>query len=902
MAMVGVGAQAGRLLNVNAALCELTGYSRERLLGADLRTFLHRDERKRGAPLVKWLHECEHGLLDVEQRLRRRDGRGVWAHVTASLIRDSSGRPSYALTQLADITARRRALAALRASERRYRKIIETTHEGVWIIDREHRTTFVNPRMAEMLGYSELEMLGRPVWDFLHEEGAANVAAMLAERRAGQHGQIEIRYTRKDGSELWALLSTSEMFDDDGNYRGGLGMHSDITKRKLAEQEVMKSRAQLAAAQTLAHVGSWEWDLAADAVTWSDELGRIYGFKSGELPASYEEYLECVHPDDREQVKRTVRSAVEKGRPWRHEFRIIRPDGAERVIDSRSDMVTDEGGGVIRVLGTAQDVTDRKEAEHELERRARQQAAIASLGRRALAGADLESLIAAALKTTAETLEVDHVRVIELRSVDRAFMLHAGSDPPADEPLIAEAGAASGMSVPIEDRGSPFGVLCALTASARQFTDEDANFLEAVANVLGAAIARRRAEELEVSLQQRQRLESIGQLAGGIAHDFNNLLLVILTHAGFAIEELEDGSPATEELREIKKAAMHATELTQQLLVFSRGKVVQPDVVDINAIVDQTENLITRTIGEHIEVQSKLEPGLWPVRLGAGQIEQVLVNLAVNARDAMPGGGTLEIKTENVERGREAQRAGIPFPSGRYARLTVTDTGIGMDPEVSKKAFDPFFTTKPTGSGTGLGLAIVYGIAKQAGGWADISSGPGEGAAVEVYVPAAEERAATPRPRPPTTEELRGRGETILLVEDEPAVRALTERILSAHDYNVIAADGAPSALDICRDSGCSVDLLLTDVVMPQISGAELAERISAMKPEIRTLFMSGYTGDVVSKHGLSEGGRTLLEKPFSPDTLLEKVRAALERGEEGRTLSTPITTAPESERARKPE
>jgi PAS domain S-box-containing protein len=648
----------------------------------------------------------------------------------------------------------------------------------------------------------------------------------------------------------------------------------------------------------------------------------ILGYSPREWCADPTLWFECLHPDDRQRALEDEARSQATGEPLDSEYRMITRDGRVIWFHDQASLVDGLADRGLCFQGVMLDITDRKSAEaaqrrseQELNRRVKQQAAIASLGRKALAGRGLAILLETALKVTTEVLRAEHAYVLELRPDGGDFTVRAARGPKdvleegavpsvgiasqahytlrVESPVLARdlgtetrfgdpaaveaAWAVSGMSVPIKDGGAPFGVLCTYTTSTREFTHDDANFLEAVANVLGAAIARTRAGELDAQLQQARRLEAIGQLAGGIAHDFNNLLSVILNYAQFAIDVLEDGSIVRQDIEEIQKAAERAADLTQQLLVFSRRQVVQPEIQDVNAAVCETKTLLMRTIGEHIEVESRLDSDPWSVELGAGQIEQILINLAVNARDAMPDGGRLEIKTENVELESEVSHGEWSIPPGRYVRLTVLDTGFGMSREVAARAFDPFFTTKPTGSGTGLGLATVYGIAKQAGGYVDMHSEPGLGTAVKVYLPVSGGQALPVSPRLVETETLRGNGETILLVEDEPAVCALTERILSDHDYHVIHTLDATSALRICRDAQCPVDLLLTDVVMPQLSGTELAKQIRAVRPEIRTLYMSGYTGDIVSQHGLIEEEAALLEKPFELSTLLRKVRSVLD-------------------------
>ena len=389
-------------------------------------------------------------------------------------------------------------------------------------------------------------------------------------------------------------------------------------------------------------------------------------------------------------------------------------------------------------------------------------------------------------------------------------------------------------------------------------------------------------ERIEARLHQSQRLESLGQLAGGVAHDFNNLLAVISNYTAFVgevIAEAAEGDPrwdaARRDLEQIQRATDRATQLTHQLLAFGRREVVQPRVLNLNEVVSDMEHLLRRTLGEHVELFTDAAADLWPVRADAGQLEQVLVNLAVNARDAMPGGGRLTIETSNVHADDEllAKRPGLK--PGRYVRLRVSDSGTGMSPEVAARAFEPFFTTKPKGEGSGLGLATVYGIITQAGGDIEISSTVGVGTTVSALLPAVDEVEALVEPSVPPRR-LTG-SETILVVEDEPAMREVTRRILVRNGYKVLTAANGPQAISLAAAHPGRLDLLLTDVVMPQMLGREVAERIQQEHRSVRVLYMSGYAHPMLAHSGTLDAGLTLIGKPFSEQELLVKVREVLD-------------------------
>jgi PAS domain S-box-containing protein len=383
---------------------------------------------------------------------------------------------------------------------------------------------------------------------------------------------------------------------------------------------------------------------------------------------------------------------------------------------------------------------------------------------------------------------------------------------------------------------------------------------------------------LEEQVILSQKMEAIGRLAGGVAHDFNNILTAIGGYSDLLLADLPPDDRRRHDVEEIHQATERAAALTQQLLAFSRRQVLQPKVINLNGLVPDIEKMLRRLIGEDILFATVLHPSLGNVRADPGQLEQVIVNLAVNARDAMLDGGRLTIETRNVELD-EAYTAEHPaVKPGRYVMLAVTDTGVGMDEETKARIFEPFFTTKVRGKGTGLGLATVYGIVQQTGGHIWPYSEPGRGTTMRVYLPRVDARAdPIERPRDAAPETLRG-SETILVVEDEAPVRAVTRQLLERNGYTVLEAPDGPAALALVdgEAGGRHIDLLLTDVIMPGMSGRELAAQLNARRPNVRVLFMSGYTDDAVVRHGMLEPGLAYLEKPFRPTALLRKVRGVL--------------------------
>jgi nitrogen-specific signal transduction histidine kinase/CheY-like chemotaxis protein len=381
---------------------------------------------------------------------------------------------------------------------------------------------------------------------------------------------------------------------------------------------------------------------------------------------------------------------------------------------------------------------------------------------------------------------------------------------------------------------------------------------------------------LEAQLRQAQKMEAVGQLAGGIAHDFNNMLTAITGYSEMLLQDLADQDARRHDVVEIQRAAGRAATLTRQLLAFSRKQVMQPQVIDLNEVVAGAEKLLQRLIGENIALRTALDPALGTVYADPAQVEQVIVNLVVNARDAMPKGGQLLIETQNAD--LETVDAGDTPPAapGHYALLAVSDTGVGMDEATRARVFEPFFTTKDPGKGTGLGLSTVYGIIKQSGGTISLYSEPGKGTTVKTYFPRVDATAGSLQPAAQRTVSPRG-SETVLLVEDEAALRAVARRTLERQGYRVLEASDAHAALAIAAAHPHDIDLVLTDVVMPGLSGRELAERLAASHPRVPVLFMSGYTDDSIVQHGVLEAGIHYLQKPFTPRSLAGKVRDVLD-------------------------
>jgi PAS domain S-box-containing protein len=633
---------------------------------------------------------------------------------------------------------------------------------------------------------------------------------------------------------------------------------------------------------------------------------HLLGWTDAELKAR--PYVEFVHPDDRDGGQASLFHADAGRRTAQFENRYRCRDGSYRWLEWRAIPSPDDDV----VFAIARDVTQRREADRILRVRFQQQAAVAALGQAAVEMSDLEALFDAAVFMVAETLDVPMAQLLELTGNGRrieararlgyahdatalstsstgphslagytlqqnapTILVNASTESRFEVGAYAEAAklvAAVAVVVPLQ--GRPYGVLEVGATSSRVFGQDDIHFLQSVAHILGSAIDRRRADH---ALQQSQRMESVGRLAGGIAHDFNNLLTVILAHNQFVTAALPDDDTLKHDVAQIDSAATRAAGLTRQLLAFSKRQVLAPKVLSLNDTVVDIERMLRRVLGDDVSLQVALEDGLHPVLADPGQIEQVVMNLAVNARDAMPLGGMLTIKTSNedIDAIFAAQHDGAAL--GPHAVISVSDTGSGMDRETQARIFEPFFTTKGPDRGTGLGLATVYGIVTQSRGTIGVYSELGRGSTFKVYLPRAQHVDQPHTPSAAGTAIPTGGAETILLAEDEDGVRHIAARLLRSFGYTVLEASNGEQALSIANAHEGHIDLLVSDVTMPRMGGGALAQELTALRPALRVLHFSGHVDPGVIESGLFTGNAAFLQKPFSAETLSRKVREVLD-------------------------
>jgi PAS domain S-box-containing protein len=581
----------------------------------------------------------------------------------------------------------------------------------------------------------------------------------------------------------------------------------------------------------------------------------------------------------------------------RGQFPLRRPDGTRRTLaySARANVVQGLHLSVLRDITdqiAAQDAREHAEQELRASRDELEAAqAIAHVGSwwAGLAPHDL-------IHWTPECCRIFGLPEGTKLTVE-SFFERVHPDDLADVKRKEQAARASHVPIDIEHRvNRPDGRTCWVHARSSVQRSPDANtpgrMVGTVQDVTDRHLADEARADLEAALRrtedqfrQAQKMEAVGRLAGGVAHDFNNLLSVILSYASMGLADLTPGDPMRDGMEEIQNAGQRAIELTQRLLAFSRQQVLQPRVLDLNQILSNMQRMLARLLGEDVELTMMMAPDLGRVLVDAGQVEQVVMNLAVNARDAMPDGGTLTIETANIELDTAYVATHLGVVAGSYVLLAISDTGTGMDAATQARVFEPFFTTKEPGKGTGLGLATVFGIVKQSGGQIGFCSELGRGTTFKIYLPRTDRVAdATKLPTSPAA--LRG-SETILLVEDDAQVRAVARAILRRGGYHVLETSNGGEALRVAREFGDRIHLLLTDVVMPRMSGRKVVEHLAPERPDMRILYASGYTDDAIVHHGVLDAGVPFIQKPFTPDALLRKVREVLDAPTPGAARAT---------------
>ena len=1150
---IGVADQQGDLLLFNDAMLKPGGYSAPDIQKIGNIGALYHDPEQREEALKRFQ---EQGFLqDFPVQFKRKDGSPYDALLSLTSIHLKCKPCIQAIVE--DVTERKRAEETLRRSERKYRQLVETLNEGVWVIDKDAYTTFVNPRMAEMLGYSVNEMQGKHLFELMDEDEVAIAKSNLERRQQGITEQHDFEFLRKDGTKIYTTLETTPLTDADGNYIGAMAGVMDITERVRVEAEQNRIFDMPA---LLIMAAKSDSTIVRVSAGWKE----VFGYSPDEMVGS--SFLDFIHPDDvpesksetdnvgdgkviqyfenryrgidgqyrtlawaagvdpvnnlnygvaqditeRKQAEKSLRESEQRyhglfdsvpiglyrttpdgkildanpslleilgypdkeaplklntaetyinGEDWRHwqakmkrdgavtnfEAQMRRRDGTAIWVRDNARAVYDADHQVLYYDGSLENITVQKRASEKIIRQSKVLEGINKVFRQALTCETDEEVAYVCLSVAEEltgskfgligelnqaglfhTIAISNpgwdvctmpdskagvlIKDMEIRGIDRSTIKEGKSrivNDPASHP--DRVGTPEGhpqitsfLGVPLKRLDKTIGMI-GLANKESGYTTADQEAIENLSIAFLEALDHKRAEgalnrerekfqvlveesplgvsligkdgaykyanpkfvdlfgytldeiptgqewfrkaypdkeyrnqvisawinliketkvgpcrpqtftmtckdgskkviqfspvimktgdqfviyeditkekKLEAQLVQSQKMEAIGRLAGGVAHDFNNLMTSVIGNAELVLMSLTKDDPLREDVEEIKKAGDRATALTRQLLAFSRKQVLQPMVLNLNTVLADTDKMLRRLIGEDLEIATILEQELGNVNIDPGQMEQVVMNLAINARDAMPGGGKLTIETSNVDLDREYahKKGAMELEPGPYVMLAISDKGIGMDKETQAQIFDPFFTTKAKGKGTGLGLSTVYGIIKQSGGYIWIYSEPGQGTTFKIYLPRVQGE-EVPLKKEDAPQELLQGSETVLIVEDDKAVRNFSKKVLKRSGYNILEAQDGEEALMLSKAHEGHIDLLLTDMVMPKMSGKDLADRLLALRPETKVLFMSGYTDNAIIRHGTLEPDANFLQKPFTPEILTQRIRKVLDQ------------------------
>jgi len=745
---------------LNDSFYETFGYKRKRIqIEFEFwKKHIHPEDSRRVGESLADCIGSERSSWSAEYRYLRSDGTYADIYDRGYVMRDKDGKPQRMIGAMMDVSGRKQVENAVRFQA----LLLDMVQQAVIATDLSGKITYWNSYAEKIFGWTAAEVLNQSVMDLIVPEiSRREIEKLMFDLAQGKNWTGEIILQRRDKTPFPVQMANSPVHNEQGERIGMLGISTDITERRQAEDEniFLNSEIQTQRQRLNAIIANipgvvWEARLKPDESDQlvnfvSDYVEKMIGYTAEEWMSEPHFWLQIMHPLDREHAELEVQSFINNSGRGVQQYRWIAKDSRIVWVETQMVLVTDENGDPFSLRGISIDISERKVIEEAL-------------------------------------------------------------------------------------------------------------------------------QKSEEQLRQSQKLESVGRLAGGIAHDFNNMLTAINGYSDLILRELGDDDSLRKKVLEIKKAGERSAALTHQLLAFSRRQVLQPKLIDLNKIITEMNQLLYRLIGEDIELNIALKSEPCWVEADPGQLSQVIMNLVVNARDAMPQGGEVTVKTSEVFLEDEPVAQFAAKTKGKFTMLCVADNGIGIDSKTLEQIFEPFFTTKQSGVGTGLGLSTVYGIVKQSGGYIWVESEPGEGTEFKIYLPCAENKTNQKKEKK-IVEQFPHGTETILLVEDEEMVRNLTRRILEVCGYTVIEARNGVEAMKLCEENNSRIDLLMTDVVMPLMDGRELSEKVSALNPQIRTLFTSGYMNDRIMRLGVSGDEINFIQKPFAPDALARKVREMLD-------------------------
>lgn len=862
-----------RLLAVNDAMVDCYGWSRAELLEMTALDIRPAEDVPRLLTAIEGRPVDETRTI-AGVRHRRKDGTMIDVE-TISRVAEIGGR-RLLIVLVRDVTERNRAQAALRENDRRLRLAVESSRIGLWEWELAANGFIPSVEAVRLLGYGDGEApAGIALWESgLHPDDRERLCKAIEAWRAEPVREFvdEFRLRHQDGTYRWVETRARLVVDDLGTPLRYLGCWIDITVRRQSEEIARETAVRLQLAASSGNIGLWDWNLRTNTVYYSLEWKRQLGFEEHEIAPNLTEWECRLHPDDRERALDATRSFIEGiDQEYRVEFRLRHKDGSYRWILSQGALLRDALGVPVRMLGSHIDLTLRKKMETAL---AESESRLLALMENVPMAVTLKDLDGRYLFVNRRFSQWHGATIQDVlgRTMTDVF-------PERDRaPMVAQEAAL------LAGEGPRKRIEMVTFCDGTKHCVEILEFLvpgpvPAICSMAADVTQQRKMGE---QLRQAQKMEAIGQLTGGIAHDFNNLLTVIIGNSELLTTALGD-NPALKRLAEITGiAAARGAELTRSLLVYARQQKLEPRPTAINELLRRMHGLLGRALGERVEIALHCRADIQDAIVDPGQLEAAILNLAVNARDAMPAGGRLTIETANVELGDDDARRNEGVKPGSYVLISVEDTGAGMTPDVLARAFDPFFTTKEVGKGTGLGLSMVLGFAKQSNGHVKIYSEPGHGTVVRLYLPCTAGVAVKGATSALASDLPRG-GETILLAEDDALVRAQAESQLASLGYRVIAVRNGTEALEVLRRPE-SIDLLFTDVIMPGgLSGLELVEAARQVRPALRVLLTTGFSQNGIGGSVPHAGTFEILQKPYRKADLAARLRQVLDADRSGR-------------------